>query len=74
MSAQLDIAMATSATSVLTAKAEDWSECSSRLLIDTPDFLRSDSDWTTSRLDWGFGLDKNVSLALLVMRFLIARD
>lgn len=40
--------MATSATSLLTAKAEDWSECSSRLLIDTPDFLRSDSDWTTS--------------------------
>lgn len=36
---------------VLTDKAEDWSECSSRLLLDTPEFLRSESDWATRGFD-----------------------
>eukprot|EP00438_Fugacium_kawagutii_P031102 Skav231822 [mRNA] locus=scaffold136:22409:26505:- [translate_table: standard] len=37
--------------SPLTEKAEDWSECSTRLLLETPDFLRSGSDWTTSTFE-----------------------
>ncbi|CAK8986035.1 unnamed protein product [Durusdinium trenchii] len=31
---------------ILTNKAEEWVECASRLLLDTPESLRSASDWT----------------------------
>ena len=41
---------------VLTDKAEEWVECSSRLLLDTPAALQSSSDWSISARISGKGI------------------